>query len=642
MVVLQASRVSKSYGVETILDGVNLTLHAGEKVGLVGPNGAGKTTLLKIMSGHLSPDGGEVIRPGAVSLGCLAQDGGLSSQSTVMEEMLSVFTPLIQQEKTLRDLEVSMGDHRLARDPAAFEEISDQYSVLSEDFRNRGGYEFRANIKAVLNGLKFGEEYHQRITGTLSGGQKTRLAMARLLLSGPDVLVLDEPTNHLDMETLSWMEKYLQSYPGSILVVSHDRYFLDSLVGTVYELERGRMKRFTGNYSKFISLRAEQKEIERKIYQRQQEEIAKTEDFIRRNIARASTTGRAQSRQKALEKMDIVEKPTEMKSARFSFSTARPSSREVLTARDLSIGYRDNTLCIGIELLIERGERVALIGPNGAGKSTLLKTVAGQLKPRGGHLALGFNVSTGYYDQDQTILEGSNTVLEELWSRYPHMDEKDVRGLLGSFLFSGEDVLKTVSLLSGGERARLVLAGLMLRKANFLLLDEPTNHLDVYSREVLEEALSEYEGTVLFVSHDRYFLNKLATRVIEISTSGIRGFIGNYDNFLTRKSYEENAQSRVSSQPTEKDKARLSYRQEKEAHRLEEKRVRQISDLEKAIEETESLIASLEAETYSPEIYQNLDLLLEKNDQLERLRVQLDSYYSQWDSVINGEQAQEQ
>ncbi|KJR98376.1 MAG: multidrug ABC transporter ATP-binding protein [Peptococcaceae bacterium BRH_c4a] len=634
MVVLQTSRVSKSYGIRTILDGASLTLHAGEKAGLVGPNGAGKTTLLKILSGHLTPDGGEIIRPGGVTLGCLAQDGGLSSQSTVMEEMLSVFTPLIEQEKTLRDLELSMG---VTRDPAAFEEVSEQYSVLSEDFRNRGGYEFRANIKAVLNGLKFGEEYHGRVTGSLSGGQKTRLAMARLLLSGPDVLVLDEPTNHLDMETLSWMEKYLQAYSGSILVVSHDRYFLDSLVGTVYELERGRLKKFTGNYSKFISLRAGQKELEKKIYHKQREEIARTEDFIRRNIARASTTGRAQSRQKALEKMELADKPTEMKSARFSFSTERSSGREVLAARDLSIGYRDNTLCERIDLLIERGERVALIGPNGAGKSTLLKTAAGILKPREGHLTLGFNVSTGYYDQDQTLLEGSITVLEELWNRFPHMDEKDVRGVLGSFLFSGEDVLKTVNQLSGGEKARLVLAGLMLRKANFLLLDEPTNHLDVYSREVLEEALSHYEGTVLFVSHDRYFLNKLATRVIEISPSGVRGFSGDYDSFLAKKGLFEDTPDRSSSQPTGKDKARLSYRQEKEARRLEEKRLRQISDLERSIEETESLITSLEAETYSPEIYQNLDLLLEKNTHLERLRTRLDSYYTQWDSVISGE-----
>ncbi|MFZ5652309.1 MAG: ATP-binding cassette domain-containing protein [Bacillota bacterium] len=636
MVVLQASRVSKWYGDKNILDGAGITLHHGEKAGLVGPNGAGKTTLFKILAGETPPDSGEISRPGGSTLGCLAQDGGFSSGSTVMEEMLSVFLPLIKQEESLRELEERMGDGSLAGDPAAFKEISDQYSLLFEDFRNRGGYEYRANIKSVLNGLKFGGEYHHRVVDTLSGGQKTRLAIARLLLSRPDVLMLDEPTNHLDMETLSWLEKYLQTYPGSLLVVSHDRYFLDSLVGTVYELDRGKLRKYTGNYSSFISLRSQQRETEMKKYLKQQEEIARTEDFIKRNIARASTTGRAQSRKKALERIELLEKPADFKSARFSFSPARPSSREVFTAKDLSVGYRDNTLASGMDILIERGERVALVGPNGAGKSTLLKTVAGIIRPLGGHMLLGTNVSPGYYDQEQARLEGAGTVLDALWSHYPHMDEKDVRGVLGSFLFSGEDVLKTVSRLSGGEKARLALARLMLQRANFLLLDEPTNHLDVYSREVLEEALADFDGTILFVSHDRYFLNKLATRVIEISPGGVTVFQGNYDDFMEKKERRgDTRDSGGAGQSAEKEKARQAYRQEKEARRLEEKKMRRISDLERAIVETENIIASLEEETFRPEVYTNFQLLLQKNSDLERFRSQLDTYYAEWDAILS-------
>ncbi|MFZ5646613.1 MAG: ABC-F family ATP-binding cassette domain-containing protein [Bacillota bacterium] len=636
MVVLQASRVSKSYRDKIILDGASFVLHDGEKAGLVGPNGAGKTTLLKILAGKIPPDSGEISRPGGATLGYLAQDGGFSSNATVMEEMLSVFLPLINQEKALRELEVRMGDGRLSQDPAAFNEISEQYSLLSEDFRNNGGYEYRANIKSVLNGLKLGEEYYDRVIDTLSGGQKTRLAIARLLLSRPGVLVLDEPTNHLDMETLSWLEKYLQAYPGSMLVVSHDRYFLDSMVGAVYELERGRLRKYTGNYTVFISLRAQQRETEMKKYIKQQEEIARAEDFIRRNIARASTTGRAQSRKKALEKIDLLEKPTALKSARFTFSVSRPSSREVFTAKDLSVGYRDNMLSSGIDILIERGERVALIGPNGAGKSTLLKTVAGIIRPLGGHMLLGTNVSIGYYDQEQARLEGTETVLDALWSHYQYMDEKDVRGVLGSFLFSGEDVLKTVGQLSGGEKARLALARLMLQRANFLLLDEPTNHLDVYSREVLEEALAYFDGTILFVSHDRYFLNKLATRVMQIKPGGITVFPGNYNDFLEKMEIPGATGNSDRPGPSaEKEKARQAYRQEKEARRLEEKKMRRALELERAIEETENIIASLEEETFSPEVYTNLNLLLQKNSDLEKFRAQLEYYYTQWESVLS-------
>ena len=633
MVVLQTSGISKTYGVRSVLDRASLTLQAGERAGLVGPNGAGKTTLLKILAGQLQPDGGEVSKSAGVSLGYLPQGSIISSGFTVMEEMLLVCRDLIDQEDTLRELERRMGDPGLAKDPRTFSQVSEEYATLSEDFRIRGGYEFRANIKAVLNGLNFGEEYHQRVVDTLSGGQKTRLALARLLAARPGLLILDEPTNHLDLETLSWVEKYLQSYPGAILVVSHDRYFLDSLVGSVHELDRGRLRRYTGNYSQFAALRAEQARLALKQFERQQEEIARAEDFIRRNIARASTTGRAQSRQKALEKVELLEKPAEFKGARFSFAIERPSSREVLTVKNLAVGYGGQALCRGINLNLERGERVALVGPNGAGKSTLLKTLAGYLRPLGGHILTGTNVSLGYYDQEQSRLSGETTVLEELWNRYPHMDEKDVRGVLGSFLFSGDDVFKTVSQLSGGEKARLSLAVLMLRRANLLVLDEPTNHLDVYSREVLEESLADYGGTLLFVSHDRYFLNKLAGRVIEISPAGVESYTGNYDQFLAKRVRRDAQANGNGAASAEKELAREAYRREKEAQRLRERMERRLADLEKSIEETEARIASLEDQTYRPEVYQNLDLLLEKNTDLEKLRSLLQSLYLQWESA---------
>jgi ATP-binding cassette subfamily F protein 3 len=531
----------------------------------------------------------------------------------------------------MREMERLMGERELLQDRQAFDRLSAEYASLAEDFRNKGGYEFRANIKSVLHGLKFGEEYHQRITATLSGGQKTRLAMARLLLSRPAILILDEPTNHLDMETLAWLEKYLQSYPGSILVVSHDRYFLDALVHTVYELDRGKLFKYAGNYSRFISQKEEQRERERKLYDKQQREIARTEDFIRRNIARASTTGRAQSRRKALEKIDRLEQPVDFKGARFSFSIERPSAREVLAAKALSVGYRDNTLSEGIDLIIERGQRVAIIGPNGSGKSTLLKTAAGTLKPLKGHLALGAYVSTGYYDQEQARLEGTHRVLDEIWNRFPHMDEKDVRGLLGSFLFSGDDVFKTVDSLSGGEKARLALAVIMLRQANFLLLDEPTNHLDVYSREVLEKALQDYDGTILFVSHDRYFLNKISTRVLEITPRGLIGFPGNYDHFLDKRSQADSAAQPAPVVSAEKEAARQSYLKDKETRRTAEKMKKRAAQLETAIEETERSIRSLEEELYLPETSRDLNLLMQKSADLEKFRKELDSLYAQWE-----------
>ncbi len=633
MIVIQASKISKFFGDKKILYNSDLTLNAGEKIGLVGHNGAGKTTLLKIISGELSADEGYIHKPTTITVGYLPQKSQLSSGAIIIDEMYSVFQSLIHQENYLRELERKMGDPAVCENKHLFQQISAEYSQLSEEFRSNGGYEFRSNVKSILNGLGFREENHQQVVDTLSGGQKTRLYLAKLLIYNPDVLILDEPTNHLDLEALSWLEKYLISYPGTILVVSHDRYFLDTLVHSIYELDQGQLKRYTGNYSKFMELKREANKHLLKQYKKQQELIAKSEDFIRRNITRASTTKRAQSRRKLLEKMELINKPSQFKSAKFSFSVHMLSGKEVLKVRDLSIGYQGQVLLEKISFDVLRGERIALLGANGSGKTTLLKTLSGQLKVLGGHIIMGSNICLGYYDQEQSDLVGSKTVLEHLWTQFPHLQESYIRGILGNFLFSGDDVHKTLEQISGGERSKLALSKIMLSYPNFLLLDEPTNHLDVYSREILEDALAEYQGTVLFVSHDRYFLNKLSSRVIEISSDKILDFHGNYDDYLNYKKSDDNLNAGRDISYS-KEQARQLYQIEKENQRKKEKNTRYLAQLESKIENSEQKIYLLEHEVFQPEVYLDLELLLKKNNELEREKEELKLLYEQWEQAV--------
>lgn len=645
MIILQASHITKSFGADIVLENINLTVQNGERVGLVGPNGAGKTTLLKIVTGRIPSDSGEVMKPKGVSFGYLAQDGGLESNRTIWDEMISVFEPIIEQEKALRRLEKRMGEISATASPSEYSKVMEEYAALAEDFKNKGGYGYQAAIRGILHGLKFGNE-HEKLINTLSGGQKTRLALAKQLLTKPDLLILDEPTNYLDMETLTWLEQYLISYPGAVLVVSHDRYFLDSLVQVIYELQRGKAVKYIGNYSQFIQQKKEKTEQQLKQYKKQQEEIAKMEDFVRRNMARSSTTGRAQSRQKMLEKIQRLDKPVTDRSARFSFGIQRASGSEVLKIKDMTIGYNKTALSHGINVEIKRGERVALVGPNGAGKSTLLKTIIGQLRPLQGYFLTGTNVDIGYYEQEQAKSTSTKQVLNELWDHYAMMDEKDIRTVLGCFLFSGDDVYKSTADLSGGERARLSLSKLMLKKANFLMLDEPTNHLDIYSKEVLEGALEDYPGTILFVSHDRYFLKKVATRVVELSPQGVTNYAGDYLYYLRKKkeletSPEQPGPDRSVNEGTAANKmaARQNYLQEKEAKRREEKRMRRLEELEIAIEETEKRISELEAEIYLPEVYQELEILMQKNEELEKSKKALESYYEEWGRLEDMENA---
>ncbi|MFB0845110.1 ABC-F family ATP-binding cassette domain-containing protein [Paenibacillus oleatilyticus] len=654
--LLQVSNITKSYGVSTVLSNISLQIEARERIGLVGVNGAGKSTLLQIIAGELSYDSGSIFKAKETKIGYLKQNSGLISDRSIWNELMSVFDRLLEMEEELRRLEARMSDPDVLADEKKTEETMRRYAELSDAFRERGGYEIEARIRGILSGMGFGHMDPATPVQTLSGGQKTRLALAKMLLEAPDLLLLDEPTNHLDIPTLTWLEQYLRSYPGAILVVSHDRYFLDSLVGAIYEIERTSSRRYTGNYSRYIELKAADYEVQLRQYEKQQEEISKMEDFIQRNLVRASTTKRAQSRRKALDKMERLDKPLgELKRASFSFEVEAPTGREVLDVRGLTISYdRQQPLAQGITFQLRRGDTAALIGPNGIGKSTLLKTLIGQHTQDRGAFDWGTNVKIGYYDQEQTGLNPNQTVLEEVWNAFPHLEEARIRTVLGNFLFSGEDVFKKVGSLSGGEKARVALAKLMLQKANVLILDEPTNHLDLYSKEVLESALIEYEGTLLFISHDRYFLNKMAENMLEMDKDGVTVYLGNYDDYVEKKQeLAEMEQQRLaeaasrggaeaakgrghaesSTAKTAEPGAGSDYEAGKQAKREERTRQRKLEQLEQQIAQLEEAIGGLEAELTDPDVYNNYMLVQEKNAALEAKREQLAECYEQWEQL---------
>lgn len=646
--LLQVSGISKSYGVTTILSNINLQIEERERIGLVGVNGAGKSTLLQIIAGEIPYDSGDIFKSKETKVGYLKQNSGLATNRTIQAEMLSVFTTLIEAEKELRELEVQIADPAIHANEKQYNHILEKYDAKTEWFRKHGGYEFEAKIRGILHGMGFSQMSPDTLIGTLSGGQKTRLALAKMLLEEPDLLILDEPTNHLDIATLTWLESYLRSYPGSILVVSHDRYFLDALVTTIYEIERTTSKRYTGNYSRFIDLKAADYEIQMKQYEMQQDEIARLEDFVQRNIVRASTTKRAQSKRKALEKIDRIDKPMgNLKRASFTFEVEQPSGREVLNARGISISVGDEsnrtTLAKNISMIMRRGETAALLGPNGIGKTTLLRTLIGQRQPDQGIIDWGTNVRIAYYDQEQTHLTSGNTVLEEVWSTYPHLDEVRIRTVLGNFLFSGEDVFKRISSLSGGEKARVSLAKLMLQKANVLILDEPTNHLDLYSKEVLESALIDYEGTLLFISHDRYFLNKMAERIMEMTAEGITDYLGNYDDYIEKKAELADIEAQRMQELERKgsiqsggivEEKRGDFEASKQSKREERTRQRRLEAIEAQIAQLESEVTELETELTDPEIFNNYQLVAEKTTLIDEKKAELDQYYAEWESLM--------
>ncbi len=639
MILVQANDIRKSYGTDVILDGVSIVVQDRERVGLIGPNGAGKSTFLKIIAGENSADSGTIHISKETTVGYLAQTSRIDSEQTIWNEMITVFADVYRIEAKMRDLERMMADPAVYEQEAKYNQLTDEYARLQQEFTDQNGYAVEAKVRSILHGLDFPEAMHSRLVNSLSGGQKTRLQLGKLLITQPDLLILDEPTNYLDIKTLTWLEDYLKSYPGALLMVSHDRYFLDSLINVIYEMERGRTRRWKGNYSDYLEQKAADLEQQQKRYDQQQSEIAKLEDFVRRNIARATTTKRAQSRRKMLERIDRLDRPAlTQEQASFSFNIDKQSGNEVLVVEGVALGYADKVLSANLNLSVYRGERIALIGPNGIGKTTLLKAINNRLQPLQGRVKLGTNVSLGYYAQEQEDLTPSKSVLNEVWDAYRNLEQTRVRTVLGNFLFSGDEVTKPIGALSGGEKSRVALAKLMLLNANFLILDEPTNHLDLLSKEVLENALDDYPGTLLFISHDRYFVNRLATRVVELSADGITSYLGNYDDYVEkkaeleaeRKEREEALASTAKKQDVPADDYQLRRQLEKEQKRLEKKRVERLAKVESRIEELEELIQTLEADLCLPEVFNDHLLAAAKNEQLEAARSELESLMEEW------------
>ncbi|GGD94666.1 ABC-F family ATP-binding cassette domain-containing protein [Paenibacillus nasutitermitis] len=644
--LLQISDISKSYGVTSILSQITFQVLPRERVGLVGVNGAGKSTLLRIIAGEVSADSGTVFKAKETTIGYLAQSSGLQSDRTIEAEMRTVFAHLTEAEQELRSMELQIADPGLQAEPKLYEQTLERYARLSDWFREQGGFVMETRIRSILHGMGFSQFPPDTIISTLSGGQKTRLALARILLQAPDLLMLDEPTNYLDIETLTWLEDYLRGYDGGILVVSHDRYFLDAVVQTIVEIERHTAKRYSGNYSRYIDLKAAEYEAQMKQFDKQQEEIARLEDFVQRNIVRASTTKRAQSRRKSLDKMERLDKPLgDLKKAHFSFEIERHSGNDVLDVNDVSIRFtgQDNPLFRNVSFRLERGENVALIGPNGIGKSTLLKALVDQQPVEDGSIRWGTNIKIGYYDQEHKELNPSNTVLEELWSAYPGIEEARIRTVLGNFLFSGDDVKKRIGSLSGGERARVSLSKLMLARANMLILDEPTNHLDLYSKEVLESALLDYDGTLLFISHDRYFLNKMAERIVELTPGGTHHFLGNYDEMVEKKqetnellmeslSYSQgkNTKTLEAVEPS----VPTSYEADKQAKREERIRQRKQEQLEQEIAKLEGEITALEHELVDPAIFNDYMKVQTIQADMDALKEKLQAAYEAWEELL--------
>ncbi|MCO4480662.1 ABC-F family ATP-binding cassette domain-containing protein [Streptococcus infantarius] len=591
MIILQGNKIERSFSGDVLFDNINIQVDEKDRIALVGRNGAGKSTLLKILVGEEAPTSGEINTKRDLSLSYLAQDSRFESENTIFDEMLHVFDDVRSMESRLRKMEMQMAE--LTGD--AFDKLMSDYDRLSEEFRVKGGFTYEAEIKAILNGFKFDESMWQMKISELSGGQNTRLALAKMLLEKPELLVLDEPTNHLDIETIAWLENYLVNYQGALIIVSHDRYFLDKVATVTLDLTKHSLDRYVGNYSKFMDLKAEKLALEAKNYEKQAKEIAKLEDFVQRNLVRASTTKRAQARRKQLEKMERLDKPSAgQKSANMTFHADKVSGNVVLTVTDAAIGYDDQILSEPINIDVKKFDAIAIVGPNGIGKSTLIKSIVGQIPFIKGTSTYGANVEVGYYDQTQSNLTRTNTVLDELWNDFSTTPEVEIRNRLGAFLFSGDDVKKSVSMLSGGERARLLLAKLSMQNNNFLILDEPTNHLDIDSKEVLEDALIDFDGTLLFVSHDRYFINRVATKVLEISEEGSTLYLGDYDYYLEKKAELEELARMKEEEAQEKttvvvEKAPANDYQTQKANQKElRKLTRRITEIENQLEEIEA------------------------------------------------------
>ena len=627
MIILQANKIERSFAGEVLFDNISLQVDERDRIALVGKNGAGKSTLLKILVGEEEPTSGEINKKRDLSLSYLAQDSRFESSNTIYDEMLHVFDDLRKTEKTLRQMELEMGE----KTGADLEKLMQDYDRLSEEFRQAGGFTYEADIRAILNGFKFDESMWQMKIEELSGGQNTRLALAKMLLEKPNLLVLDEPTNHLDIETIAWLENYLVNYSGALLIVSHDRYFLDKVATITLDLTKHSLDRYVGNYSSFVEQKEQKLLTEAKNYEKQQKEIAALEDFVNRNLVRASTTKRAQSRRKQLEKMERLDKPEAgSKSAHMTFHSDKTSGNVVLTVEEAAVGYDDQILSEPINLDIRKMNAVAIVGPNGIGKSTLIKSIVGQIPFIKGEARFGANVEVGYYDQTQSKLTPHNSVLDELWNDFKLTPEVEIRNRLGAFLFSGDDVKKTVGMLSGGERARLLLAKLSMENNNFLILDEPTNHLDIDSKEVLENALIDFDGTLLFVSHDRYFINRVATQVLELSEEGSTLYLGDYDYYLEKKAELEAlaaAQAETVPASSTEEVTSNDYHLQKQNQKELRKITRRIEQLEAEMEELDQKIQDITETMHSTN--DAADLVQLQSD-LDQLTVRQEAVMEEW------------
>ena len=627
MIILQANKIERSFAGEVLFDNISLQVDERDRIALVGKNGAGKSTLLKILVGEEEPTSGEINKKRDLSLSYLAQDSRFESSNTIYDEMLHVFDDLRKTEKTLRQMELEMGE----KTGADLEKLMQDYDRLSEEFRQAGGFTYEADIRAILNGFKFDESMWQMKIEELSGGQNTRLALAKMLLEKPNLLVLDEPTNHLDIETIAWLENYLVNYSGALLIVSHDRYFLDKVATITLDLTKHSLDRYVGNYSSFVEQKEQKLLTEAKNYEKQQKEIAALEDFVNRNLVRASTTKRAQSRRKQLEKMERLDKPEAgTKSAHMTFHSDKTSGNVVLTVEEAAVGYDDQILSEPINLDIRKMNAVAIVGPNGIGKSTLIKSIVGQIPFIKGEARFGANVEVGYYDQTQSKLTPHNSVLDELWNDFKLTPEVEIRNRLGAFLFSGDDVKKTVGMLSGGERARLLLAKLSMENNNFLILDEPTNHLDIDSKEVLENALIDFDGTLLFVSHDRYFINRVATQVLELSEEGSTLYLGDYDYYLEKKAELEalaTAKAEAVSVSSTEEVTSNDYHLQKQNQKELRKITRRIEQLEAEMEELDQKIQDITETMHSTNDAADL---VQLQSELDQLTVQQEAVMEEW------------
>ena len=629
MIILQANKIERSFAGEVLFDNINLQVDERDRIALVGKNGAGKSTLLKILVGEEEPTSGEINKKKDISLSYLAQDSRFESENTVYDEMLHVFDDLRSTEKQLRQMELEMGE----KTGADLENLMSNYDRLSENFRQAGGFTYEADIRSILNGFKFDESMWQMKIAELSGGQNTRLALAKMLLEKPNLLVLDEPTNHLDIETIAWLENYLVNYSGALIIVSHDRYFLDKVATITLDLTKHSLDRYVGNYSSFVEQKEQKLATEAKNYEKQQKEIAALEDFVNRNLVRASTTKRAQSRRKQLEKMERLDKPEAgKKSANMTFYSDKVSGNVVLAVENAAIGYDGEILSEPINLDLRKMNAVAVVGPNGIGKTTFIKSIVDQIPFIKGEKRFGTNVEVGYYDQTQSKLTPSNSVLDELWNDFKLRPEVEIRNRLGAFLFSGDDVKKSVGMLSGGEKARLLLAKLSMENNNFLILDEPTNHLDIDSKEVLENALIDFDGTLLFVSHDRYFINRVATHVLELSENGSTLYLGDYDYYVEKKAeLATSKEVKLEAINQEKESSSLNdYQAQKETQKELRKLMKQVENLETEIEELETQAQAISEQMLTSN---DADELMQLQEELDKISQRQEEAMLEWEEL---------